>query len=123
MFFNEGNVLSWATFLPVAGAVVIAVLAAFRYAAGMSKRTLDQAARAVALVASGLSLVAAIAAWAWHDPHAGRIQSLLLERLQPAGRIVFAHAPQQADLRTPYARSGRSIKCVAAHLAQMRLPD
>jgi NADH-quinone oxidoreductase subunit M len=68
--FGPQNVLSWATFLPLAGAVAIVALASLRYTAGMSKRTLDQASRAIALVASGLSLVAAIAAWAWYDPHA-----------------------------------------------------
>src|SRR5512142_495429 len=68
--FGPHNVLSWATFSPVAGAVLIAVLAAVRYSSGMSKRTLDQASRTIALVASGVSLLAAIAAWAWYDPHA-----------------------------------------------------
>jgi NADH-quinone oxidoreductase subunit M len=68
--FGPQNVLSWATFLPLGGAVLIVLLAAVRYASGMSKRSLDQAARTIALVASALSLVAAIAAWAWYDPHA-----------------------------------------------------
>src|SRR5512142_1509874 len=68
--FGPQNVLSWATFSPVAGAVLIAVLAAVRYGTGMSKRTLDQASRTIALVASAVSFLAAIAAWAWYDPNA-----------------------------------------------------
>jgi NADH-quinone oxidoreductase subunit M len=68
--FGPENVLSWATFLPVGGAAIIVVLAALRYTAGMSKHTLDQASRVIAMVASTLSFVAAIAAWVWYDPHA-----------------------------------------------------
>src|SRR6266545_6427519 len=67
--FGPNNVLSWATFAPVGGAILIVLLAAARYAAGMSKRTLDQASRTIALAASGLSLVAAIYAWSFYDPH------------------------------------------------------
>ena len=70
MFFGPSNVLSWATFAPLAGAVLIVVLAAVRYSINSPQKSLDQAARAVALVASGVSLLAAIAAWAWYDPHA-----------------------------------------------------
>src|SRR5512142_1268867 len=72
--FGPHNVLSWATFSPLAGAVLIALLAAVRYSSGMSKRTLDQASRAIALVTSGVSLLAAIAAWIWYDPHATGVQ-------------------------------------------------
>jgi NADH-quinone oxidoreductase subunit M len=68
--FGPTNVLAWATFLPLAGAVLIVLLSAVRFATGLHKRTLDQAARAIALVASGLSLVAAIYAWSFYDPHA-----------------------------------------------------
>jgi NADH-quinone oxidoreductase subunit M len=68
--FGPENILSWATFAPLAGAVVIVVLTALRYALQMEKRTLDQASRAVALFTSGLSLVAAVLAWMWYDPHA-----------------------------------------------------
>jgi NADH-quinone oxidoreductase subunit M len=68
--FGPDNILSWATFAPLGGALLIVVLAAVRYAVGLDKRTLDQASRAIALVASGLSLVAAVFAWIWFDPHA-----------------------------------------------------
>jgi NADH-quinone oxidoreductase subunit M len=68
--FGHENVLSWATFSPLAGAILIVVLAGARYALGLPKRTIDQASRAIALVASGLSLVAAIYAWSFYDPHA-----------------------------------------------------
>ncbi|GEJ57886.1 complex I subunit 4 family protein [Anaeromyxobacter diazotrophicus] len=68
--FGPTNVLAWATFLPLAGAVLIVLLSAVRFATGFQKRTLNQAARAIALAASGLSLVAAIYAWSFYDPHA-----------------------------------------------------
>ena len=68
--FGPNNVLAWATFLPAAGAVLIVLLAGLRFSLGLPKRTLDQAARAIALVASGLSLVAAVYAWSFYDPHA-----------------------------------------------------
>jgi NADH-quinone oxidoreductase subunit M len=68
--FGPNNVLAWATFLPVAGAVLIVLLAGLRFSLGLPKRTLDQAARGIALVASGLSLVAAVYAWSFYDPHA-----------------------------------------------------
>jgi NADH-quinone oxidoreductase subunit M len=68
--FGPENILSWATFAPVAGAVVILALTALRFALQLPKRTLDQASRAVALVASGVSLLAAVQAWLWYDPRA-----------------------------------------------------
>ncbi|HEX9290894.1 MAG TPA: NADH-quinone oxidoreductase subunit M [Anaeromyxobacteraceae bacterium] len=68
--FSHENVLAWATFLPLGGAILIVLLAAVRYATGLSKRTLDQASRAIALGASFLSLVAAVYAWSFYDPHA-----------------------------------------------------
>jgi NADH-quinone oxidoreductase subunit M len=72
--FSQGNVLSWATFAPLAGAAVIIVLVALRFAAGFSKKVLDDLARAVALAASGLSLVAAICAWYFFKPGETGIQ-------------------------------------------------
>src|SRR5512133_34941 len=66
--FTPSNVLSLATFAPLAGAVVITLLLAVRFFAGLPKSFSDQAARVVALVTSGVSLVAAIAAWQMYDP-------------------------------------------------------
>jgi len=66
--FTEGNVLSWATFFPLAGAGIITVLLAVRYLAKLPKSFTDQASRVVALVASGLSFAAAIAAWTMYRP-------------------------------------------------------
>ncbi len=67
-FFTEGNVLSWATFFPLIGAAAIVVLLAVKFFAGASKKVMDDAARWIALVTSGLSLVAAVAAWRMFDP-------------------------------------------------------
>jgi NADH-quinone oxidoreductase subunit M len=68
--FGPESILSWATFLPVGGAIVIVAMTGLRFALQLEKRTLDQASRGVALVTSGLSLLAAILAWLWYDPHA-----------------------------------------------------
>jgi NADH-quinone oxidoreductase subunit M len=67
-FFTEGNVLSWATFFPLIGAAAIVVLLAVKFLAKLSKRSVDQASRWIALVTSGLSLAAAVAAWKMFDP-------------------------------------------------------
>jgi NADH-quinone oxidoreductase subunit M len=66
-FFTEGNVLSWATFLPLIGAGAIVVLLAVRFLANLPKRLVDQASRWIALVTSGLSFLASIAAWQMFD--------------------------------------------------------
>jgi NADH-quinone oxidoreductase subunit M len=67
-FFNEGNVLSWATFFPLIGVAAIAVLLAVKFLAKLPKKAVDDAARWIALVTSGLSFLAAIAAWQMFDP-------------------------------------------------------
>jgi len=64
------NVLVWATFLPVIGAIVILALMAARHFLDLPKRFVDQSSRWVALVASFLMLVASILAWHWFDPQA-----------------------------------------------------
>jgi NADH-quinone oxidoreductase subunit M len=71
MFFDKANVLSWATFFPLVGAGLIVLLVAVRYAANLPKRFLDDASRWIALVTSGLSLAAAVAAWTWFKPGEG----------------------------------------------------
>jgi len=73
-FFNEGNVLSWATFFPLAGSGIIVLLLAVKYFANLSKKTMDNAARWIALVTSGLSLLAAIAAWKMFDGDKAGVQ-------------------------------------------------
>jgi NADH-quinone oxidoreductase subunit M len=72
------HVLSWATFFPAIGAALIVVLVAVRYLAGLPKSLLDQSSRFIALATSGLSLVAAIAAWRWYQPAVPGVQ--LVER-------------------------------------------
>jgi NADH-quinone oxidoreductase subunit M len=67
-FLNQGNVLSWATFFPLIGAAAIVVLLAVRSLANLPKKLVDDGARLIALLTSGLSLVAAIAAWRMYDP-------------------------------------------------------
>jgi NADH-quinone oxidoreductase subunit M len=65
--FNQGNVLTWATFFPLVGAAIIVVLMLARAFTGLSKKLVDDASRYLALVFSGLSLVAAIYAWSFFD--------------------------------------------------------
>ncbi len=72
--FTAGNVLSWATFFPLIGAGAIVVLLAARFFANLQKKTVDQASRWVALVTSGLSLVAAIYAWSMFDGSRAGVQ-------------------------------------------------
>jgi NADH-quinone oxidoreductase subunit M len=66
-FFTDGNVLSWATFFPLIGAAIIVLLMIGRAMLGLGKGLVDQASRWIALVTSGLSMVAAIAAWSMFD--------------------------------------------------------
>ena len=67
-FFTEGNVLSWATFFPLVGAVLIVLLMMARAFVGLDKKLVDEASRWTALVFSLLSFLAAAAAWKMYDP-------------------------------------------------------
>jgi NADH-quinone oxidoreductase subunit M len=68
MIFTEGNVLSWATFFPLIGAVLIVFMMMARAFFGLDKRLVDEASRWAAMVFSALSLVAAGFAWYMYDP-------------------------------------------------------
>jgi NADH-quinone oxidoreductase subunit M len=68
MFFNDGNVLSWATFFPLIGAALVVLLMMARAFAGLDRKLVDETSRWIALVTSGLSFLAAIAAWRLYDP-------------------------------------------------------
>jgi NADH-quinone oxidoreductase subunit M len=67
LFFGKETVLSWATFLPLAGTVLIGLLLALRAFVSIPKKVADEAARWIALVASALSFLAAIGAWMMFD--------------------------------------------------------
>jgi NADH-quinone oxidoreductase subunit M len=73
-FFTPGNVLSWATFFPTIGMLLIGVLLALRAVITIPKKTADETARWIAMVTSGLSLIASIAAWKLYDPAKGGVQ-------------------------------------------------
>ena len=66
-FFTEGNVLSWATFFPLIGAVLILFLMMARAFFGLDRKLVDEASRWSAMVFSFLSMVAAVAAWFMFD--------------------------------------------------------
>src|SRR5512141_566097 len=72
--FSPGNVLSWATFAPLAGAALIVLLVVLRSLLRLPKRVADDGARLLALVASGVSLGAAIAAWRMFDGTTTQVQ-------------------------------------------------
>ena len=74
LFFTEGNVLSWATFFPAIGMVLIGLMLALRAVVSISKKTADETSRWIAMVTSGLSLLAAFAAWKLYDPAKGGVQ-------------------------------------------------
>jgi len=69
-FFTEGNVLSWATFFPLVGGAIILLMMIARAFFGLDKKLVDDASRWTALVFSGLSFLAAIAAWMMYVPAA-----------------------------------------------------
>ncbi len=73
-FFTEGNVLSWATFFPLAGAVLIVLMMIARAFVGLDKKLVDEASRWTALVFSFLSFLASIAAWRMYDPQTPGVQ-------------------------------------------------
>ncbi len=91
--FRPDTVLAWATFAPLAGSAIIILLAMVGWALRLGKRTLAQASRAVALVASLLSLAAAVAAWALYDPNvAGLAVAGKASGVQLVSRAVWIRA-------------------------------
>jgi NADH-quinone oxidoreductase subunit M len=67
LFFGKETVLSWATFLPLIGTVLIGVLLALRAVVTIPKKVADDVSRWIALITSGLSFLAAIGAWVMFD--------------------------------------------------------
>jgi NADH-quinone oxidoreductase subunit M len=67
-FFTEGNVLSWATFFPLVGAGFIVLLMIARAFVGLGKNLVDETSRWTAMITSGLSFLASVAAWRLYDP-------------------------------------------------------
>ncbi|HYD42331.1 MAG TPA: NADH-quinone oxidoreductase subunit M [Anaeromyxobacter sp.] len=70
----DAYVLTWATFVPLLGAAIILVLVSLRSLLRLPKRLADDGARVVALVASAVSLAAAIYAWVRFDRAATGMQ-------------------------------------------------
>ena len=64
---NNSNILTWMTFLPIAGAALILPVLGLRATGTLSKAAADQASRVIALVASALVLVLGIALWRAYD--------------------------------------------------------
>ncbi|HVO19622.1 MAG TPA: NADH-quinone oxidoreductase subunit M [Anaeromyxobacter sp.] len=72
--FTPGSILSWATFAPLAAAALVVLLVVLRPILRLSRRAVDDGARLLALAGSGLSLLAAIAAWRMFDGSTDQVQ-------------------------------------------------
>jgi hypothetical protein len=64
---NNHTILSWMTFLPLIGAALILPVLLARASGMLKKEAADQAARVIALVASGLVLVLGFVLWREYD--------------------------------------------------------
>src|SRR5947209_17402169 len=65
---TTSTLLTWITFLPLIGALLILVVLGIRSAALLSRPAADQACRVIALAASGLTLLLALGLWRAYDP-------------------------------------------------------
>ena len=103
-FFTDGNVLSWATFFPLIGAVVIVLLMIGRATLGLGKVLVDQASRWIALVTRGLSMLASIAAWSLYDPKIGGVQlvakSVWIRDFNVEYFVRISHSTRRSSLIT-----------------------
>ena len=81
--------LSWITFLPLLGAALILPVLALRSAGALSRQSADQACRVITLLASGLTLVLALALWRAYDPANPSLQFVQRFRWIPAYNIEY----------------------------------
>src|SRR6266849_6816535 len=71
---TTSTLLTWMTFTPVAGAVLILLVVGLRSAGALSKAAADQVSRVLALVASAAVLVMAAYLWKAFDPSRSTVQ-------------------------------------------------
>src|SRR2546428_3743094 len=71
---TTSSLLTWMTFAPVAGGVLILILVGLRGAGALSKELTDQASRVIALVASAAVLVMAAFLWKSFEPAKSDVQ-------------------------------------------------
>ena len=71
---TTSTLLTWMTFTPVAGAVLILLVVGLRSAGTLSKAVADQASRVIALVASAAVLVMAAYLWKAFDRSSSEVQ-------------------------------------------------
>src|SRR6267142_3103543 len=71
---TSSALLTWMTFTPVAGAVLILLVLGLRSAGALGKAAADQASRVIALVASAAVLVMAAYLWKAFDPSRNEVQ-------------------------------------------------
>ncbi len=86
---TTSTLLTWITFLPVAGAAGILAILGLRSAGALAKEAADQASRVIALVASGLTLALALGLWKQFDPGVAGLQFVHHTRWIPAYNIEY----------------------------------
>jgi len=81
--------LTWMTFAPLAGGVLILLVVGLRSAGALGKTAADQASRVIALVASAAVLVMAAFLWKAFDPSRAGVQFVQHARWIPAYNIRY----------------------------------
>jgi NADH-quinone oxidoreductase subunit M len=90
---TDSTLLTWMTFVPMAGMTLIALLLALRPLLKLERSLLDQAARVIALVASAVPLGLAVQLWRAFDPAAEiEIGGAIVPRLQLVHHLVWIRA-------------------------------
>jgi NADH-quinone oxidoreductase subunit M len=86
---TTSTLLSWMTFTPLLGAVLILAVVGAKSAGLITKELSDQACRVVALVASGAVLAMAFVLWRAFDPHNPSVQFVHHGSWIPAYNIEY----------------------------------
>src|ERR1700737_2768794 len=86
---TTSTLLSWMTFTPLLGAVLILAVVWAKSAGRISKELSDQACRVVALVASGAGLAMALVLWRAFDPQNPSVQFVHHGSWIPAYNIEY----------------------------------
>jgi NADH-quinone oxidoreductase subunit M len=86
---TTSSLLTWMTFVPVAGAILILIAVGLRSMGALGKRATDELSRVVALVASGAVLVMGAFLWKAFDPSRHDVQFVQHARWIPAYNIEY----------------------------------
>ena len=86
---TTSTLLTWMTFVPAAGGLLILAVVGLRSAGALAKAAADQASRVIALVASAAVLVMAAYLWKAFDPANAGVQFVQHARWIPAYNIRY----------------------------------